>query len=161
MVFEKGGCCKRTARAVRAQWEIADSDIALLFSGKLVQGKRPADVLKACQLLRSRGVPATAIFVGAGQLEGELRGQALAKNIPAKFLGFRNQSQMPECYSAADILVLPSAGETWGLVVNEAFACGLPAIVSDKVGCAPDMIREDLTGRVRYQLAIARTLPMR
>ena len=86
--------------------------------------------------------------MGAGHLQGELQEQAAVRNIPAKFLGFKNQSQMPECYSASDILVLPSAVDTWGLVVNEAFACGLPAIVSDKVGCAPDMIREDLTGRV-------------
>jgi glycosyltransferase involved in cell wall biosynthesis len=86
--------------------------------------------------------------VGAGPLERELRQCAAANNIPARFLGFKNQTQMPECYSAADILVLPSAIDTWGLVVNEAFACGLPAIVSDRVGCAPDMIREGLTGRV-------------
>src|SRR5262249_18458612 len=51
-------------------------------------------------------------------------------------------------YAAADLLVLPSESESWGLVVNEAFACGLPAIVSDRVGCAPDMIRHDVTGRV-------------
>ncbi|MFV9507628.1 MAG: glycosyltransferase, partial [Oscillochloridaceae bacterium umkhey_bin13] len=48
---------------------------------------------------------------------------------------------------AADLLVLPSDGsETWGLVVNEAMACGLPALVSDQVGCAPDLIIPDQTG---------------
>jgi glycosyltransferase involved in cell wall biosynthesis len=147
--FTKSARAARQVRArVRAEWGVTNGDTALLFSGKLVPRKRPTDLLNACRLLGNRGIAATAIFVGAGPLERELREYAAVKNIPAKFLGFKNQSQMPECYSAADILVLPSAVDTWGLVVNEAFACGLPAIVSDKVGCAPDMIREDLTGRV-------------
>jgi len=65
----------------------------------------------------------------------------------ATFAGFKNQSELPACYVAADCLVLPSdGGETWGLVVNEAMACGLPAIVSDAAGCAPDLIDEGETG---------------
>jgi glycosyltransferase involved in cell wall biosynthesis len=53
---------------------------------------------------------------------------------------------MPAYYAAADVLVLPSESETWGLVVNEAMACGLPAIVSADAGCVPDLIDEGLTG---------------
>jgi len=54
---------------------------------------------------------------------------------------------MPEAYAAADALVLPSdAGETWGLVVNEAMAAGLPAITSDQVGCSADLIVDGETG---------------
>jgi glycosyltransferase involved in cell wall biosynthesis len=63
-----------------------------------------------------------------------------------RFLGFQNQSAMPVCYAAADALALPSAHETWGLVVNEAMACGLPAVVSDTVGAAPDLVAT--TGRI-------------
>src|SRR5207245_7076169 len=51
-------------------------------------------------------------------------------------------------YAAADCLVLPSASETWGLVVNEALATGLPCVVSSGVGCAPDLIRSARVGRV-------------
>lgn len=139
---------KKEIAKIRAEWGISKEEIALLFVGKLVPRKRPFDLLEGCQLLRSRGTSATAIFVGAGPLERELRQYAFVNDIPARFLGFKNQSQIPRCYAAADILILPSAVDTWGLVVNEAFACGLPAIVSDRVGCAPDMIRKDLTGRV-------------
>ncbi|HPA96824.1 MAG TPA: glycosyltransferase family 4 protein, partial [Thermoanaerobaculia bacterium] len=58
-----------------------------------------------------------------------------------------NQSRIAEAYAAADCLVLPSdRGETWGLVVNEAMVCGLPAVTSDQVGCAPDLIRAGETG---------------
>jgi glycosyltransferase involved in cell wall biosynthesis len=63
------------------------------------------------------------------------------------FTGFLNQSEIARAYVAADLLVLPSdAGETWGLVVNEAMACGRPAIVSDLVGCGPDLVVEGETG---------------
>ena len=63
------------------------------------------------------------------------------------FAGFCNQSALPGYYAAADLIVLPSDGsETWGLVVNEAMACGLPAIVSDRVGCAQDLVEEAVTG---------------
>jgi glycosyltransferase involved in cell wall biosynthesis len=56
---------------------------------------------------------------------------------------------MPAAYAVADCLILPSDhGETWGLVVNEAMACGLPAITSDRVGCHPDLIIPGLTGAV-------------
>jgi glycosyltransferase involved in cell wall biosynthesis len=65
----------------------------------------------------------------------------------ASFAGFLNQTEIARAYVAADVLVLPSDGrETWGLVVNEAMACGLPAIVSDTAGCAPDLIEEGKTG---------------
>ena len=64
------------------------------------------------------------------------------------FLEFQNQSRMPDVYRTGDVLVLPSKGryETWGLAVNEAACCGLPAIVSSHVGCGPDLIEDGVTG---------------
>ena len=53
---------------------------------------------------------------------------------------------MPTYYSCADVIVLPSIYESWGLVVNEAAACGVPAIVASNVGCGPDLIDERFTG---------------
>ena len=66
------------------------------------------------------------------------------------FLEFQNQSRMPDVYRMGDVLVLPSKGryETWGLAVNEAACCGLPAIVSSHVGCGPDLIQDGVTGWV-------------
>lgn len=63
-------------------------------------------------------------------------------------LPFQNQSRMPLVYRLADLFILPSAyGETWGLAVNEALACGRPVLVSDRVGCAPDVV-DATCGRV-------------
>ena len=82
-------------------------------------------------------------------MEPSLRAAANDLQVRAHFEGFQNQSELAHYYVASDVLVLPSDGrETWGLVVNEAMACGRPAIVSDAAGCCPDMIEEGKTGFV-------------
>jgi glycosyltransferase involved in cell wall biosynthesis len=69
--------------------------------------------------------------------------------LPVTLTGFLNQSEIVSAYAASDCLTLPSDhGETWGLVVNEAMACGLPAIVSDQVGCGPDLVTPGETGAI-------------
>ena len=135
-------------QAVRAGWGVNPGERVLLFVGKLIECKRPADLLSAVRRLAQLGVSARAVFVGAGRLEADLKRQAEGQGVPAHFAGFKNQTEMPAIYAAADVMVLPSESETWGLSVNEAFACGLPAVVSDAVGCTPDMIDEGLTGSV-------------
>lgn len=121
----------------------------VLFVGRLVPFKRPLDIVKAAAQLATAGRPVELVVAGAGELEGELRAAARAGGVEATFLGFVNQSRLPEVYAGADVLVLPSgAEETWGLVVNEAMACGIPAVVSDAVGCGPDLVEPGATGEV-------------
>ena len=130
---------------LRRRWGATDHGVVVLFVGKLIPKKRPVDLLNALSIFGEQDV--CVVFVGAGELEPELRELARAGNLPVHFEGFRNQTELPAYYAAADVLVLPSdGGETWGLVVNEAMACGVPAIVSHAVGCAPDMIDEGRTG---------------
>jgi len=117
----------------------------VLFVGKLISRKHPADLLRAVARLPDRSV--NVAFAGSGEQEGELRKIAAEIGVSADFLGFVNQSELPAVYASADLLVLPSDGlETWGLVVNEAMACSLPAIVSDAVGCGPDLVVPGETG---------------
>lgn len=119
----------------------------LLFVGKLIDRKRPADVIRAAA--RIADPPIEVIFAGAGELESSLQEVAVDAGVVATFLGFQNQSGLPQVYASADVLILPSDGlETWGLVVNEAMACSIPAIVSDAVGCGPDLIEPGRTGAV-------------
>jgi len=142
--------CAEEARgqraSLRALWGTDEDALVVLFVGKFQPIKRPCDILRALAELGKRGVKAIAVFVGAGKLERSLRTDALGIGVVARFEGFKNQSELPRYYASADVLVLPSASETWGLVVNEAMACGLPAIVSDAVGCGPDLIDEGKTG---------------
>ena len=119
-----------------------------LFSGKFVGKKHPLDVIEALRVLVDQGTrKVQLLMVGDGPLRSEL--ERAAEGLPIVFAGFLNQSQIVRAYAASDCLVLPSdAGETWGLVVNEAMACGLPAIVSDQVGCAVDLVRPEETGAI-------------
>lgn len=134
--------------ALRSELGI-DADTHLcLFAGKLVEFKRPADVVRAVSRLNSEGVNVELMMAGAGPLESSLRELAVNEKITLHMLGFCNQSRMPSVYSAADVLCLPSTGqETWGLVCNEALACGTQIIVSSDVGCAADLALDGLVGR--------------
>ena len=135
--------------AVRAAWGIGPDDRAVLFAGKLVKRKRPLDLVKAVAQLRSQGQHSVLVWAGDGPDRWALQALGESLRVPMVFLGFCNQSQLPGVYRAADVLALPSEGsETWGLVVNEAMACGTPCVVSDACGCAPDMILPDVSGGV-------------
>jgi glycosyltransferase involved in cell wall biosynthesis len=95
------------------------------------------------------GEGASLLVLGTGPLEGVCREQARTSGVRVSWAGFVNQSQLGRAYAAADCLVLPSDwGESWGLVVNEAMATGLPCVVSDRVGCAPDLVVPGQTGDV-------------
>jgi len=134
-----------TIDALRERWDIPADAVVCLFSGKLIEKKRPLDVIAA--LAQARLPNVVALFVGDGELRGSCEEAARRAGVPARFVGFLNQSEMPSAYAVSDFLVLPSdARETWGLVVNEAMASGLPALVSRDVGCAPDLIVEGVTG---------------
>jgi len=132
---------KRTTEALqlRQKLEIDENDIVLLFAGKLEEKKSPLLLLDAFLLL---GKPNThLLMVGNGEQETALRDKAdRHKNI--HFIDFQNQSYMPAIYQACDIFCLPSKGpgETWGLAVNEAMACGKAVLVADKCGCAIDLV---------------------
>lgn len=121
----------------------------ILFAGKLTGRKNPMDVLQAAALLKEDGLAIEVAFAGSGELANFLAEYASSAGLAVHFHGFVNQTGLPAIYAAADVIVLPSNGtETWGLVINEAMACGVPAIVSDAVGCGPDLIDPGATGAV-------------
>jgi glycosyltransferase involved in cell wall biosynthesis len=140
--FRQAAAELRPRRAYwRARWNIAPHAIVLLFCGKLIAKKRPLDLLAAAHLAAPcMARPLHLLFAGDGGLAPEVRAALARGKVPGTITGFLNQTEIPAAYVAADCLVLPSdAGETWGLVVNEALACGLPVIVSDRCGCAEDL----------------------
>lgn len=134
------------AKALRTRHGIPENAFLFLFAGKLIDVKRTRDFIDALARVAPDRPTIRGAIVGAGPLQTDLERLRDDRRAPVSFLGFHNQSAMPTCYAAADALVLPSAHESWGLVVNEAMACGLPAVVSDTVGAAPDLVTG--TGRV-------------
>jgi glycosyltransferase involved in cell wall biosynthesis len=107
----------------------------VLFCGKLYDWKRPLDLVAAVDLLPAE---VTAVFVGDGALADRVRDRIGPGS--GAVTGFVNQSELPDYYHAADVLVLPSEVEKWGLVVNEAMAAGTLPVVSDRVGAARDLV---------------------
>lgn len=135
----------------RSELGIPAGASVLLFSGKLSERKDPEILLRAMTHLDVADPgPYVVIFLGEGRLRAALEDQAAAIGAcRVRFVGFRNQREMSPFFHAADVLVLPSRqSETWGLVVNEALAHGLPCVVSDAVGCAADLVESGLTGEV-------------
>ena len=133
---------------VRKKWNIPEEAVVLLFCAKLQDWKRPQDVLRAFGALRDRS--AFLVFAGDGALRSGLESEAgeLGVSDRVRFLGFVNQSGLPEVYSASDILVLPSSYEPFGVVVNEAMLCKCAVIVSDQVGARFDLVSGGSTGLV-------------
>lgn len=133
----------------RERFKIQDDRCCLLFCGKLMPKKHPLTLLKALEQSIADGSKVQLLIVGDGELRAECEQFVSARSLPVTFAGFINQSEISMAYDVADCLVLPSDhGETWGLVVNEAFAAGNPAIVSDQVGSYPDLIENGVTGWV-------------
>lgn len=134
------------AAALRESWGAHPRAVIFGFAGKLVPGKRADDFLAAMARLARQDAGVRGVVIGAGPEGDALRERAKAEKLPVAFTGFVNQSALPAHYAAIDCLVVPSNSESWGLVVNEAMAAGRPVIVSDRVGCAPDLIEESQTG---------------
>lgn len=154
--FFAAGATVEARAASRAEWGLPDDALVCLFAGKFVEKKRPADIVEALALQSDPRL--WALFVGDGELRPAIQARARERRVQTHFVGFMNQTAIRRAYAAADLLILPSdAGETWGLVVNEAMASGRPAIVSNAVGCAPDLIIPGVTG-FSYQLGDVRTL---
>jgi glycosyltransferase involved in cell wall biosynthesis len=157
------------AESHRAHWGLPSRFVLSL--GRLVEKKNLATLLEAHRIRCGEAgdtAAAELVIVGSGPLDTALREQCRASGIEvversgtppfpepgapagprAFFYGFRQIAENPVFYALADAFVLPSVLEEWGLVVNEAMACGLPVIVSRKAGCAEDLVREGENGWV-------------
>jgi glycosyltransferase involved in cell wall biosynthesis len=141
--FARAADAARPSRAeLRARRGVPGDAACALFAGKLQPVKNVDGLLAALERARAAAPGLHLLVAGDGAERARLETLARERSLPVAFAGFVNQSAMPELYATADLLVLPSHAESWGLVVNEAMACGLPALVSDAAGCAPDLVSE-------------------
>jgi glycosyltransferase involved in cell wall biosynthesis len=127
---------------LKQKLNITPDAIVILFAGKLEEKKSPMLLLNAFLSLNNANLH--LLFAGEGELEMALKSKAATHNN-VHFLGFQNQSTMPVIYQACDLFCLPSKGpgESWGLAVNEAMACGKAVLVADKCGCAIDLVKNN------------------
>ncbi|MGY3211672.1 glycosyltransferase family 4 protein [Mucilaginibacter sp. HD30] len=138
---------KTNSRDIRSELGIPADSVLVLFAGKLSTKKAPLLLLDGFMAIADPNVH--LLFAGNGELEAELKLKADGQSH-VHFLDFTNQSEMPAVYQACDVFCLPSTGpgETWGLAVNEAMACGKAVLVSDRVGCAKDLVSAKVNGLV-------------
>ncbi len=124
----------------------------ILFASKLQRRKRCEDLLEAyTRLSLGAGIEPHPylVIVGDGEERAALEAQAKASGSNGiRFCGFRNQSELPRFFDLATVFVLPSRHEPWGLIVNEVMNAGRAVIVSDEVGCQPDLITDGVEGCV-------------
>lgn len=136
--------------ALRARLGIPLEMPVILYASKLMRRKRPRDLLLAFSRLRQRGVRAALVYVGDGEERASLMRDAVASGFAPDvfFVGFINQSNLPEYYAIADAFVLPSEDEPWGLIINEAMCAALAVVSTSEVGAAPDLVIHEETGFV-------------
>ena len=124
----------------------------ILFASKLQTRKRCADLVEAYARLTQAGGyagRASLLIVGDGEERGPLEAMVREMGLTGvRFCGFRNQSELPAFFDLATVFVLPSEHEPWGLIVNEVMNAGRAVIVSDDVGCQPDLITDGVEGCV-------------
>jgi glycosyltransferase involved in cell wall biosynthesis len=129
---------------LRARYDISAGAVVLLFSAKLVARKDPMTLLRAYEKMQFRD-RAVVVFMGDGPLREPLEQYAREHGIERGvcFIGFVNQREIPRHYAMSDVFVLPSVYEPRGAVINEAMACGLPVIVTDRCGSIGDIVQEN------------------
>ena len=132
---------------VRQSLDVAPEQKIILYAGKLQRRKNPHHLLEALKTVSHVGaISPVLVFAGDGEMRRELEVEASA-SPSIKFVGFKNQTEMPAYYAAADVFVLPAEREPWGLAINEAMASGTAVVASDQCGAAYDLITPE-TGRI-------------
>ncbi len=124
----------------------------ILYASKMTARKRPGDLLEAYLRLSPDGRREPhpyLLFIGDGELRPALEARASRLGWNSiRFLGFKNQTELPGYYDLCDVFVLPSVQEPWGLAINEVMNVAKVVIVSDEVGCGPDLVRHGENGYV-------------
>ena len=129
----------------KAALGIDENCITIIYCGKLLTKKNPLLLIDAVKKTDNKNLH--LIIVGNGELEEKVKNE-IAGIETIHLLAFQNQTMMPAVYRLGEIFCLSSQGpgETWGLAVNEAMACGRAVLVSDKAGCAVDLVKESVNG---------------
>lgn len=137
---------------MRRELGLDSSGPVILFASKLQKRKRCEDLLEAyldlCSDIEDEPVP-YLVIVGDGVERATLERRAKESGVSGvRFCGFRNQSELPGFFDLATVFVLPSQDEPWGLIVNEVMNSGRAVILSNDVGCQPDLVTEGVEGCV-------------
>ena len=147
--FFKDKClkCGNRKNVIKKEFEIIEENL-ILYIGQFVERKGIKYLLEAHKKLCDKH-NLGLLLIGNGPQKDELVELCRRENIDGVyFIDFVQKDALPQYYAIADVFVLPSTEEVWGLVINEAMACGLPVISTDKVGASIDLIKHGVNGCV-------------
>ena len=137
---DAGVFASRVADREALRAELGLDGCCFLYVGRLA-AEKGVDVL----LQAFAGVDGELVLAGTGPDEPRLRRMAPPRT---RFLGYLGRDELPAWYAAADVLVLPSLSEPWGMPLNEAAAAGLPIVATDAVGAAAELVEPGRNGFV-------------
>ena len=141
-----------TRETFRRELGLDEARPIILFASKLQQRKHCSDLIDAYESLINNETGRQRpylLIVGDGEERAALEQQATSHGLTdVRFCGFRNQSELPRFFDLASVFVLPARHEPWGLVVNEAMNAGRAVILSDDIGCQPDLVTDGIEGYV-------------
>ncbi len=138
----------RQRPALRAKLRLGDKPV-VLYVGRLVRMKRVDLLVRAFARVAAQR-QATLVILGDGTLQRDLQSLAESLGIAdfVRFVGFLDPREVPRWHAAADLMVLPSVGETWSVALIEALASNLPVVTTDLVGAGADVLNHPLVGTV-------------
>jgi 1,2-diacylglycerol 3-alpha-glucosyltransferase len=136
------------ARSEQSRAELAAPDRYFLYVGRLSAEKNLEALIRCFAQVRRRGSNSSLVLAGDGPFRGHLEDQVGEAGLEhwVRFAGLKSTAELLPYYAFAEAVVLPSRREPWGLVVNEAMAAGLPVIVSNRCGCAGDLVEHGING---------------
>ena len=133
--------------ALRAKHGLPLDSFIILYCGRLSPEKGTAELMEAYSMISHPNK--SLVLVGDGRLRQSIQDYADKNGLESVyFMGFRDRKEIGQFYTLADLLVLPSQRETWGIVVSEALSFSLPVIVSDQVGAGVDLVNPNENGQV-------------
>ncbi|MDI6808608.1 MAG: glycosyltransferase family 4 protein [Candidatus Eisenbacteria bacterium] len=146
---DRANSARNERRKILDKLGVSGDSSIILYVGQLIQRKGIDHLLKAYGRLRREDTSASLFIVGYGPEERALKEMCIRDNIPdVHFKSFIDLPDLPEIYAVSAVFVLPSKIEVWGLVLNEAMACGLPIITTNTVGASRDLVEEGVNGFV-------------
>jgi len=122
----------------------------VMFSGRIVNVKNPAFFAEVCGAIRARLGQCRVLVIGEGEegLKARMREIFEQHGVTYQFAGFIPHTALPEYYAQSRLLLLPTSGDCWGVVINEAMAAGTPVITTEWTAAAGELVLDCRNGRV-------------